>query len=131
MEAAATVLETILFEPLGEIPCKLRTMRYIPLLLVIILPFCTQPPPINQPEIPGLLQVCGDLSLLEDSLSNQDWWVMLIRHAKKNHPGYCLHGISIVSLNGETVINYTMKSPDRETIVTDSMTYGNHTVSTR
>lgn len=77
-------------------------------------------------EVPGLLNVCGDLYDMEEQISHSDWWPALIRHIKHEHPGYCLMTLSVVNLDHGMVIMYSVKSPDGGDIISSHMDCNEH-----
>ena len=98
-------------------------MKNIIFTLLLFTPFCIQKSTTDV-EVPGLLQVCSDdLWRLEKEIGVQPWWGDLVRHVKKNHPGYCLLGLQVVNLPDKLVVSYQAKSPDGEKIETDSISY--------
>jgi hypothetical protein len=101
-------------------------MKKLLLILIAAIPMCYQASDLEQRPIPGFLQVCSEeLQGMEKQVGKEEWWAALVLHAKRNHPGYCLFGLQVVSLQDKQVIMYSVRSPEG-IIIKDSISYGLH-----
>lgn len=108
----------------------MKTLLYLSLAAIAIYAGVQAARPIWQAtyseEVPGLLNVCGDLYDMEEQISHSDWWPALIRHIKHEHPGYCLMTLRVANLDHGMVIMYSVKSPDGGDIISSHMDCKEH-----